>query len=192
MGFGHRVYKNYDPRAKIIKWAAEQVFEVTGRNPKLEIALELERIALEDDYFIKRKLYPNVDFYSGHHLPGHGLQAGDVYRAVCHPAHSRLAGAMAGDAYRSGAEDRPSAASLHGTRCARVLADGKACSDREHEGLGEDVSDLREDLGRALKRVVNASSWRDYGRAACRKPPPSRCWAEGRCAQCLTAPVIRS
>jgi citrate synthase len=65
MGFGHRVYKNYDPRAKIIKWTSEQVFGVTGRNPKLEIALELERIALEDDYFIKRKLYPNVDFYSG-------------------------------------------------------------------------------------------------------------------------------
>jgi citrate synthase len=65
MGFGHRVYKNYDPRAKIIKWTAEQVFEVTGRNTRLDIALELERIALQDDYFIKRKLYPNVDFYSG-------------------------------------------------------------------------------------------------------------------------------
>jgi citrate synthase len=65
MGFGHRVYKNYDPRAKIIKWTAEQVFEVTGRNAKLDIALELERIALQDDYFIQRKLYPNVDFYSG-------------------------------------------------------------------------------------------------------------------------------
>jgi citrate synthase len=65
MGFGHRIYKNYDPRAKIIKWSSEQVFEVTGRNPKLDIALELERIALEDDYFVKRKLYPNVDFYSG-------------------------------------------------------------------------------------------------------------------------------
>jgi citrate synthase len=65
MGFGHRVYKNYDPRARIIKWAADQVFAVTGRNAKLEIALELERIALEDDYFVKRKLYPNVDFYSG-------------------------------------------------------------------------------------------------------------------------------
>jgi citrate synthase len=65
MGFGHRIYKNYDPRARIIKWAADQVFQVTGRNPKLEIALELERIALEDEYFIKRKLYPNVDFYSG-------------------------------------------------------------------------------------------------------------------------------
>jgi len=65
MGFGHRVYKNYDPRARIIKHIADQVFEVTGRNPLLDIALELERIALEDDYFVKRKLYPNVDFYSG-------------------------------------------------------------------------------------------------------------------------------
>lgn len=65
MGFGHRVYKNYDPRAKVIKKLADEVFEVTGRNPKLDIALELERIALEDEYFIKRKLYPNVDFYSG-------------------------------------------------------------------------------------------------------------------------------
>jgi citrate synthase len=65
MGFGHRVYKNYDPRAKIIKEVADMVFEVKGRNPLLDIALELERIALEDDYFVKRKLYPNVDFYSG-------------------------------------------------------------------------------------------------------------------------------
>ena len=65
MGFGHRVYKNYDPRARIIKRLAEQVFEVTGTNPLLEMAVELERIALQDDYFVKRKLYPNVDFYSG-------------------------------------------------------------------------------------------------------------------------------
>ena len=65
MGFGHRVYKNYDPRARIIKKAAEDVFEVTGRNPLLDLALELEQIALEDEYFIERKLYPNVDFYSG-------------------------------------------------------------------------------------------------------------------------------
>ncbi len=65
MGFGHRVYKNYDPRARIIKQIADQVFEVTGRNPLLDIALELERIALQDDYFVKRRLYPNVDFYSG-------------------------------------------------------------------------------------------------------------------------------
>ncbi len=65
MGFGHRIYKNYDPRAQIIKSTAEQVFEVTGPNPKLDIALELERIALDDEYFVTRKLYPNVDFYSG-------------------------------------------------------------------------------------------------------------------------------
>ena len=65
MGFGHRVYKNYDPRAKVIKSLADQVFEVTGKNPLLTIAVELERIALQDDYFVKRKLYPNVDFYSG-------------------------------------------------------------------------------------------------------------------------------
>lgn len=65
MGFGHRVYKNYDPRARIVKEVADEVFDVTGRNPLLDIALELERIALQDDYFVSRKLYPNVDFYSG-------------------------------------------------------------------------------------------------------------------------------
>ena len=65
MGFGHRVYKSYDPRATIIKRTADEVFEVTGKNPLLEIAQELERIALQDDYFVTRKLYPNVDFYSG-------------------------------------------------------------------------------------------------------------------------------
>ncbi|MBI3666753.1 MAG: citrate (Si)-synthase, partial [Acidobacteria bacterium] len=65
MGFGHRIYKNYDPRARIIKQTAEEVFQVTGRNRKLDIALEIERIALQDDFFIQHKLYPNVDFYSG-------------------------------------------------------------------------------------------------------------------------------
>ena len=65
MGFGHRVYKSYDPRAKVIKETAYQVFDVTGRNPLLDVALELERIALQDDYFVSRRLYPNVDFYSG-------------------------------------------------------------------------------------------------------------------------------
>jgi len=65
MGFGHRVYKNYDPRAKVVQRLAHDVFEVTGKNPLLDIAVELERIALEDDYFVERKLYPNVDFYSG-------------------------------------------------------------------------------------------------------------------------------
>jgi citrate synthase len=75
MGFGHRVYKSYDPRAKVIKRVADEVFEVTGKNPLLEIALELERIALEDEYFVKRKLYPNVDFYSGLIYEAMGFQA---------------------------------------------------------------------------------------------------------------------
>ena len=65
MGFGHRVYKNYDPRARIVRSIADEVFEVTERNPRIDLAMELERIALEDEYFIKRRLYPNVDFYSG-------------------------------------------------------------------------------------------------------------------------------
>jgi citrate synthase len=65
MGFGHRVYKSYDPRAKILKSMAHQVFEVCGRNPLIDIAIELEKIALNEDYFVSRKLYPNVDFYSG-------------------------------------------------------------------------------------------------------------------------------
>ena len=65
MGFGHRIYKNYDPRATIIKQTADEVFEVTGKNPLLDIALKLEEVALADEYFISRRLYPNVDFYSG-------------------------------------------------------------------------------------------------------------------------------
>jgi citrate synthase len=65
MGFGHRVYKNFDPRATIIKEIADQVFKITGRNPLLDIALEMERIALADEYFVSHRLYPNVDFYSG-------------------------------------------------------------------------------------------------------------------------------
>jgi citrate synthase len=81
MGFGHRIYKNYDPRARIIKRTAEQVFSVTGRNPKLDIALELEKMALEDEYFIARKLYPNVDFYSGIIYQAMGLKP-DVFTVL--------------------------------------------------------------------------------------------------------------
>ena len=77
-GFGHRVYKNYDPRASIIKQTADEVFEVTGRNPLIDIAKELERIALEDDFFVSRKLYPNVDFYSGIIYQAMGLPV-DMY-----------------------------------------------------------------------------------------------------------------
>ena len=114
-GFGHRVYKSYDPRATIIKKIADQVFEITGKNPLLDIALKLEEIALSDDYFTSRKLYPNVDFYSGLISPGHGLPARDVPGAVCHPPHRRLAGPLAGDA-RPGFEDRSSPPALHRSR----------------------------------------------------------------------------
>ena len=95
MGFGHRVYKNYDPRAKIIKTAADDVFEVTGTNPLLDIALELEKIALEDDYFVKRKLYPNVDFYSGliYEALGH---AGRACSPCCSRSRARAAGSPSG------------------------------------------------------------------------------------------------
>ena len=78
MGFGHRVYKNYDPRARIIKQAADDVFAVTGRNPLLDIALEFEKIALEDEYFVSRKLYPNVDFYSGLIYEALGMPVGTI------------------------------------------------------------------------------------------------------------------
>ena len=125
MGFGHRVYKSYDPRATLIKQVADQVFEQTGLNPKLEIALELERIALEDDYFVSRKLYPNVDFYSGL-----------IYQAMGYPtdyftvlfALGRLPGLdrpVGGDARRPGAEDLPAAPGLHRRAGARVRSDGR-------------------------------------------------------------------
>jgi citrate synthase len=91
-GFGHRIYKNYDPRAKIIKKMAENVFEVTGKNKLLEIAIELEKTALSDDYFIKRKLYPNVDFYSGLIYQAMGLPI-DVFPVVF--AIGRMSGWLA-------------------------------------------------------------------------------------------------
>ena len=117
-GFGHRVYKNYDPRAKIIKQTAYDVFDVTGKSPLLDIALKLEEVALSDDYFVSRKLYPNVDFYSGPHLPGHGLPHGDVHRAVRHPPHLGLAVALDRDAQPELAHRPVPASSTPAPRCA--------------------------------------------------------------------------
>ena len=122
MGFGHRVYKNYDPRAKIIKKACDDVFEVTGVNPLLEIAQELEKIALEDEYFVKRKLYPNVDFYSGLIYEALPVPAGDVHRAVRDRPHPGLAGPVARAGAGQGAEDRPAQADLHRRADARLRA----------------------------------------------------------------------
>jgi hypothetical protein len=126
MGFGHRVYKNYDPRAKIIKKMADQVFEVTGRNPLLDIALELEKIALNDEYFIKRKLYPNVDFYSGliYQAMGFPVEMFPVLFAI--PRTAGWLCPVAGDARRQRAEDRPPAPDLHRRRRAQLRADQPA------------------------------------------------------------------
>ena len=96
-GFGHRVYKNYDPRATIIKKTADDVFSVTGKNPLLDIALKLEEVALSDDYFISRKLYPNVDFYSGLIYQAMNFPTEHVHRPVRHPQGVGLAGPLAGD-----------------------------------------------------------------------------------------------
>ena len=122
MGFGHRVYKSYDPRAKIIKQTADEVFEVTGKNPLLDIALELERIALQDEYFVSRKLYPNVDFYSGLIYQAMGFPVDDVPGAVRDSAHGGLDRAVGRDAARPRAEDRPAAADLHRVEAARLRA----------------------------------------------------------------------
>ncbi len=130
MGFGHRVYKSYDPRAKIVKKLAYEVFEQVGMDKDLEIALELERIALSDDYFMSRKLYPNVDFYTGL-----------IYRSMAFPtdfftvlfAMARTAGWLAQweeMLQRQGAEDRASAADLYGVRRAAVQEPDQVASAR--------------------------------------------------------------
>ena len=122
MGFGHRVYKNYDPRAKIIKRTADEVFKVTGVNPLLEIALELERIALQDEYFVSRKLYPNVDFYSGIIYQAMGFPVEILPGAVRHSAHRR-AGWRSGSNWstipirRSRAHGRSIWATISATTC---------------------------------------------------------------------------
>ena len=100
MGFGHRVYKHYDPRATIVKQTAYDVFEVTGKNPLLDIALKLEEVALSDDYFISRKLYPERRFLLGLDLSGDGLPCRDVHGAVRAATHGRLVGPLAGVACR--------------------------------------------------------------------------------------------
>ena len=122
MGFGHRVYKNFDPRAKIIRDMCHKVLEKLGKqdNPLLELALRLEEIALKDEYFVARKLYPNVDFYSGIIYSRAGHSALDVHGDVRDRAHRRLGGALAGDDLRSGDAHRPSAPAVHRPDAARL------------------------------------------------------------------------
>ena len=136
MGFGHRVYKSYDPRAKIIKRMADLVFDVTGKNPLLEMALELERIALEDEYFVSRKLYPNVDFYSGLIYQAMGFPV-DMFPVLF--AIPRTAGwiaqweEMLND---PGSEDRPAAPDLHRARRRATTCPGEAPVTRRADGSG--------------------------------------------------------
>ncbi len=125
MGFGHRVYKSYDPRARIVKKLADDVFKEVGLDKDLEIALELERIALSDDYFTSRKLYPNVDFYTGLIYRVDAVPDRLLYGTVRDRAHGGLAGAVGGDAAGQGAEDRASAADLHGFAGAGVQGDAE-------------------------------------------------------------------
>ena len=137
MGFGHRVYKSYDPRAKLIKRVADDVFRETGLNPKLEIAMELERIALEDEYFIKRKLYPNVDFYSGLIYQAMGYPDRVLHRALRPGPDAGLAGPVGGDAAGQGPEDRPAAADLH-----RQARSGRSCRSRSGEPMTDQIETL--------------------------------------------------
>ena len=160
MGFGHRVYKSYDPRAKVIKRIADLVFTVTGKNPLLEIALELERIALQDEYFVTRKLYPERRLLLGPDLPGDGLPGRDVPGAVRHPAHGRLDRAVGRDAARSRAEDRAAAADLHRRRARATTC--RATSDRE-DGMR---------LGSEPMLDVRCSASRAPASLSGRRPPP--------------------
>ena len=124
MGFGHRVYKSYDPRATIIKKTAHEVFEVTGKNPLIDIAVELERIALQEDYFVKRRLYPNVDFYSGiiYEAMGFPVSMFPVLFAI--PRTSGWIAQWEEMLTDDGAEDRPTAAVVSWRRRARLRAYG--------------------------------------------------------------------
>ena len=125
MGFGHRVYKNYDPRAKVMQKTAEEVLNELGiTDPVLDTARELEQIALKDDYFIEKKLYPNVDFYSGVILSAIGFPTDDVHRSVRPRPHRRLGRAVERDDLRSRPEDRPPAPALHRPGPARLRAGG--------------------------------------------------------------------
>ena len=134
MGFGHRVYKNYDPRARIIKKHVEEVLEATGDNPLLDIATELEKRALDDEYFTSRKLYPNVDFYSGPDLRGDGGPERHVHGDLRDPRHLGLGRPVDGAERGSGAQDRPAAPDLHRPARRRLHAETSATVPRRSPG----------------------------------------------------------
>ena len=128
MGFGHRVYKNYDPRAKLMRETCHEVLNELGLHddPLFKLAMALEKIALEDDYFVARKLYPNVDFYSGIVQKALGIPVAHVHLHLRAGAHRRLDRAVERDDRRPRVQDRPAAPALHGRDAARRGADRQA------------------------------------------------------------------
>ena len=171
MGFGHRVYKNYDPRARIIQQHMDEVFEATEYNPLVEIARELEKRALDDEYFTDRKLYPNVDFYSG--IIYEALQIPTEMFTVIFaiPRTSGWVAQWMEMQRRPGAEDRPSAPDLHGLPRPRL----RAIDDRD--GPGEDHRPARAPAEAPAPRRVAAVRYRltvrhgpDVSRREVRRP----------------------
>ena len=155
MGFGHRVYKHYDPRAAIVKKATADVLERLGKvDPLLDLAIELEQIALADDYFIERKLYPNVDFYSGVIYKAMGFPTADVHRAVRDRAAARLDRALARDDGRPRHPDRPTAPGLHRRHRARLRRHGGPRLSRIDVDRATAAARVRSDRTAAQPQVV--------------------------------------
>ncbi len=180
MGFGHRVYKNYDPRAKLVKESADEVLVELGvHDPLLDLAKELEELALEDDYFKERRLYPNVDFYTGRDLQGDGLPDAHVHRPVRDRASAWMARALARDAGRPADQDRPPSAAVRRRASAQLsgytLIEPAARGGRHRRvtarGAGRPPSCCPSPLrGRRSSRRPSpacACSW------SCRRAPPS-------------------
>ena len=169
MGFGHRVYKNYDPRATIIKKTADEVFEVTGKNPLLDIALKLEETALSGRVLHRPQAVPERRLLLRPHLPGDGLPGRHVHGAVRHPAHVGLAGALGGAARRQGPEDRPAPPVVHRRGRARLRAHRRPLTTA---GLACPRSDGRLGVGAEEHVAVAAGVVLERGH---RRPARSEC-----------------
>ena len=158
MGFGHRVYKNYDPRAKVMKATAEEVLkELNKSDPVLDVARELEHIALNDSYFIDKKLYPNVDFYSGDHPERDRFPDRDVHGAVRARPHRRLGCAVERDDFRSRAENRPPAPALRRRDAARLHAGRRTLGKRQREREARALTGRADQGDVAAHRACQAS-----------------------------------
>ena len=138
MGFGHRVYKNYDPRAKLMRETCHEVLDTLGlhNDPIFKLAMALEKIALEDEYFVARKLYPNVDFYSGIVQRAIGIPVEPVHRDLRAGPHGRLDRPAERDDRRPGVQDRPAAPALHRRRARATSSRSPSAPDRGRQFLG--------------------------------------------------------